>query len=103
MSVEATGFQILTQQKITVAALQTLGWDPKMQIGAASQTITVADTPPELHTEDATLGASMGNETLCGFAAGDERGAARSNAVHRAGPRSQQRQHAGRRSHDRIV
>ena len=62
VTVEASGFQTLTQQKVTVAALQTVGWDPKMQIGASTQTVTVEGAPPVLQTEDATLGASMGNE-----------------------------------------
>jgi hypothetical protein len=62
VKVEASGFQTITQSRISVAALQTVGWDPKMAIGTSTQSITVEDAPPSLHTEDATLGASMGNE-----------------------------------------
>src|SRR4051812_8460317 len=33
VKVEASGFQTLTQSHLTVAALQTVGWDPKLEIG----------------------------------------------------------------------
>jgi len=62
VKVEAAGFQIVTRKPIAVAALQTVGWDAKLEIGTATQTVTVEGAPPELHSEDATLGASMGNE-----------------------------------------
>ena len=62
VKVEAAGFQTLSQQRVVVVALGTVGLDPKLQLGTANQTITVEDAPPQLHTEDATLGASMENQ-----------------------------------------
>jgi Carboxypeptidase regulatory-like domain/TonB dependent receptor len=62
VTVKATGFVTLHQENITVDALQTVGLDLKLQIGAASQSVTVDAAPPLLKTDDATLGASMSNE-----------------------------------------
>jgi len=61
VTVEAAGFQTLTQQHMVVDALATLGLNPKLQLGTASQSITVVEAPPLLHTDDATLGSSMEN------------------------------------------
>ena len=62
VTVKAEGFQTFTQQRLVVVALGTLGLNPALQVGAASQSITVEDAPPILHTEDVTLGASMEND-----------------------------------------
>jgi hypothetical protein len=59
--VQMPGFQTLTQQHVTVEALATVGLNPKLTIGTASQSVTVEDAPPLLHTDDATLGSSMEN------------------------------------------
>jgi hypothetical protein len=61
VAVEAAGFQTLTQEHMVVDALATLGLNPKLQLGTASQSITVVEAPPLLHTDDATLGSSMEN------------------------------------------
>ncbi|MBZ5618618.1 MAG: carboxypeptidase-like regulatory domain-containing protein, partial [Acidobacteriia bacterium] len=61
VTVKAAGFQTLTQQHLVVIALGTIGLNPKLQLGTATQTITVEGAPPMLHTDDATLGASMEN------------------------------------------
>jgi hypothetical protein len=62
VTVKADGFQTLTQQHLVVVALATLGLNPKLQLGTSIQSIVVSDAPPVLHTDDATLGASMENE-----------------------------------------
>jgi hypothetical protein len=62
VTVKAEGFQTITQKSMVVVALGTLGLNPKLVLGASSQSITVEAAPPQLHTEDVTLGASMGNE-----------------------------------------
>jgi hypothetical protein len=62
VTIKADGFQTLTQQHMVVVALGTLGLNPKLQIGAATESITVEAAPPLLHTDDATLGSSMENE-----------------------------------------
>jgi hypothetical protein len=62
ISVKAPGFQSLTQQHVVVVALGTIGFNPKLEVGASTQSITVEAAPPLLHTDDATLGSSMENE-----------------------------------------
>ena len=62
VTVKAEGFQTLTQQHVEVIALGTVGLNPKLSIGTPTQTVTVEAPPPQLHTDDATLGASMENE-----------------------------------------
>ena len=42
--------------------MQVLSLDLKLQVGAASTTVTVSTAPPALETEDATLGAAMEND-----------------------------------------
>jgi len=61
VTVTAAGFQTLTQEHVTVAALGTVGLSPKLQVGTATQTVVVEGAPPQLHTDDATLGSSMEN------------------------------------------
>jgi len=61
VTVKADGFQTLIQEHMVVVALGTLGLNPKLQLGMATQSITVEAAPPVLHTDDATLGSSMEN------------------------------------------
>jgi hypothetical protein len=63
VTVKAAGFQTLTQTNVAVDALATVGLNLKLQIGSASQSITVEAAPTQLKTDDATLGATMQNET----------------------------------------
>jgi hypothetical protein len=60
--IKAEGFQTLTQQRVEVVALGTVGLNPQMTIGTANQAVTVEAAPPQLHTDDATLGSTMENE-----------------------------------------
>jgi Carboxypeptidase regulatory-like domain/TonB-dependent Receptor Plug Domain len=62
VTVKADGFQTLTQQHVVVVALGTVGLNPKLVLGTASQSVTVEAAPLQLHTDDATLGSSMENE-----------------------------------------
>ena len=59
----APGFEKLTQQNIHVDALTTQTYNPALQVGAADVQITVSAAPPQLETSDATLGATMEQET----------------------------------------
>ena len=59
----APGFEKLTQQNIHVDALATQTYNPALQIGAANVQITVSAAPPQLETSNATLGATMEQET----------------------------------------
>ena len=61
VTIKATGFQTLTQTHVVVEALATVGLNPKLEIGAASQSVTVSDAPSILKTDDVALGSSMGN------------------------------------------
>jgi hypothetical protein len=57
------GFEKLTQQNIHVNALASQTYDPVLQVGAADVQITVTAAPPQLETSNATLGASMEQQT----------------------------------------
>jgi hypothetical protein len=59
----ASGFEKLTQQNIQVDALSTQTYNPALQVGAADVQITVNAAPPQLETSNATLGATMEQET----------------------------------------
>jgi hypothetical protein len=61
VTVTATGFEALTQSHVIVDALATVGVNPKLQIGAANQTVTVQDQPTILKTDDVALGSSVDN------------------------------------------
>ena len=62
VTVKATGFQNLTQPHVIVDALANVAVNPKLQIGAATQTITVSEQPTTLKTDDAVLGSSVENQ-----------------------------------------
>lgn len=55
----AQGFTTLTQQHITVDALQTVGFNPKLSAGSVDQAVTITDAPPPLETENGTLNMTM--------------------------------------------
>jgi hypothetical protein len=62
VTIKATGFQTIQQEHVIVDALATVGLNPRLQVGTATETVTVVEGAPALHTEDATLGLSVGNE-----------------------------------------
>ena len=59
VTVTAQGFAKQTQDHITVDALQTVGFSPKLTLGSTSDTVTVTDAPPALETENGTLNMTM--------------------------------------------
>src|SRR5580704_5236100 len=61
VTVKAGGFQTLTQPHVIVDALATVAVNPKLQIGAATQSVTVNEQPTVLHTDDVALGSSVEN------------------------------------------
>ena len=61
VKVNATGFQVLTQQKILLDALQSLGLNLQLQLGSATETVNVSGSPSVLKTDDVALGSSMQN------------------------------------------
>ncbi len=62
VEITAKGFQKLVQEQVSVDALQTVGLNLKLTVGADSQTITITDAPPMLDTQDASLGGTIENE-----------------------------------------
>ncbi len=58
----ATGFKTLTQENISVDALQVVGLKPELTIGSATETITVESAPPQLDTTNAVVAETMENE-----------------------------------------
>ena len=60
--VTAPGFQTLSQEHIVVDATANVGLNLELKVGSASETVTVEGTAVALHTEDATLGGSVGNQ-----------------------------------------
>jgi hypothetical protein len=63
VTVGAKGFQTLTQQNIHVNAMETDTYSPTLTVGATSVEVTVTAEPPQMETSNATLGATMENET----------------------------------------
>jgi hypothetical protein len=59
--VTAPGFQGLRQERVVVEALATVGLNLQLQLGSATQQVTVEESATMLHTDDATLGGSMQN------------------------------------------
>jgi len=59
VKVAASGFQTVTQEHVVVDALATVSLSLQLTIGAATQQVTVTESPTMLHTDDATLGQTM--------------------------------------------
>jgi Carboxypeptidase regulatory-like domain len=62
VSVSASGFQSLIQEKVIVDALGTVGLNLTLQVGTTTDTITVDAAPAQLSTADARLGTTVRNE-----------------------------------------
>jgi hypothetical protein len=63
VQVTAKGFKTLKQENLDVVALGSLGFNPVLTIGEATETVTVTSAPPVLNTTDATVGLVMENAT----------------------------------------
>lgn len=61
VTVAATGFETLRQEHVIVDALATVTLNPKLNLGAASESVTVGSQPTMLQADDVKLGASMEN------------------------------------------
>ncbi len=62
ITVTGEGFQTLVQEHVMVDALSIVGLNLVLKLGSTTEQITVTDTPPQLHTADASLGETMRNE-----------------------------------------
>ncbi len=62
ITVSATNFRLLEQAGVVVDALSTVGLNLSLQVGAASETVTITSAPAQLNTSDARLGTTIRNE-----------------------------------------
>src|SRR5579859_8164214 len=56
LSATAPGFSVTTQQNVVVAVSQNLRVNMELKTGAATETVEVTTAPPQLQTEDASVG-----------------------------------------------
>jgi hypothetical protein len=63
VTITAEGFQKLKQENIHVNAMESQAFNPAMTIGRADVEVTVSAEPPQIETSNATLGATMEQET----------------------------------------
>ena len=62
VTISSPGFETLVRENIHVDGLQVLTLDLTLKMGSANQTVTVTTTPPQLDTDNATLGGTLENE-----------------------------------------
>ena len=62
VTVTATGFLTLVQEKVVVDALQTVSVNLSLKVGDVKETVTVSEAPAQLNTSDARLGTTIRNE-----------------------------------------
>jgi hypothetical protein len=62
LKITASGFETLLQQHVIVDALGTTAVNVTMRVGAASEQVTVSDTPPALNTADASMSQTIRND-----------------------------------------
>jgi Carboxypeptidase regulatory-like domain len=63
VQVTAKGFKTQRQDNLSVDALASLGFNPVLTLGEATETVVVTTAPPILDTTNATLGLVMENST----------------------------------------
>jgi hypothetical protein len=63
VTIAAEGFQTLKQQNVHVNALESQSFNPVLTVGHADVQVTVTAEPPQIETSNATLGATMEQET----------------------------------------
>src|SRR6201994_1861192 len=64
LTVTAPGFSTTTQQNLTVTVGQHVNVPVKLSLGAASQTVQVTAAPPQLQTDEASVGQVVNQHTL---------------------------------------
>lgn len=64
ITVSAAGFSTTTQENLEVNVSQNLQVNIQLKAGAATQTVEVTDVPPQLQTEDASVGQIVGQRTV---------------------------------------
>lgn len=63
VAISAEGFQKLKQENVHVNALESQSFNPVLTVGRADVQVTVTAEPPQIETSNATLGATMEQET----------------------------------------
>ena len=63
VDVTASGFSGFRQEKVTVDAIQTVGLPVTLKVGAETTEVTVSTAPPDLSTENGTLGMTLEQST----------------------------------------
>src|ERR1700733_2199344 len=64
VSATAPGFSVTTQEKINVAVSQNLRVNIELKPGAESQTVEVTTAPPQMQTEDASVGQVVNEQSV---------------------------------------
>ena len=64
ITVNMTGFQLIKQEHVIVEALAKVPLNPKLQLGATTESINVSAEATILQAADEKLGSTMGNAGL---------------------------------------
>ena len=64
LTVSATGFQKTNQENLQVAVSQNLQVNVQLKPGSATETVEVTEAPPQLQTEDASVGQTVDQHTV---------------------------------------
>ena len=64
VSATAPGFSVTTQQNVNVAVSQNLRVNIELKTGAATETVEVTTAPPQLQTEDASVGQVVNEQSV---------------------------------------
>jgi hypothetical protein len=64
VTVSAPGFATTTQRNLTLQVAQVLQVNVQLKLGQASETVEVSTAPPELQTEEASVGQVIGSQEV---------------------------------------
>ncbi len=64
VSATAAGFSVTTQQHVNVAVSQNVRVNIELKTGAATETVEVTSAPPQLQTEDASVGQVVNERSV---------------------------------------
>jgi hypothetical protein len=64
VSATAAGFSVTTQQNVVVAVSQNVRVNIELKTGAATETVEVTTTPPQMQTEDASVGQVVNEQSV---------------------------------------
>ncbi len=64
ITVSAKGFATTTQENLTVQVSQNLGINIQLKAGGATETVEITEAPPQLQTEDASMGQVIGSQEV---------------------------------------